>query len=203
MSAAADRPILLVEADRTAGEQLARLLAGDGYRVELARTARHARALAEESSPRLAVLGALMGRQSRRSACSPRSARWEDPAAGWDPQLPALVLGRAGGCQYDALRAFEGRSRRLPCRARRLPGAACTDRSRPAARPSATTACADARGPRGCESTSPRARRISTAGHCSCGGWSTTCWSISPVSRGGSSPATSFSGTSGVTGRRR
>ncbi len=39
-------PILVVESDRKLGEALASQLAADGFRVELARTARHARILA-------------------------------------------------------------------------------------------------------------------------------------------------------------
>jgi DNA-binding response OmpR family regulator len=106
MSFAADRPILLVEGVRADGERLARLLAADGFRVELARNARHARALAAESSPCMAVLGALS--PPRGALALLREIRsWQEPDDGWDPRLPALVLGTGAPGEYDALRAFE------------------------------------------------------------------------------------------------
>jgi DNA-binding response OmpR family regulator len=97
-------PILLVEADRGLGEALAQQLAADGYRVELARNERHARLLARETRPRLAVLGRL---ETPRGALSLlEEIRAGEPAQVWDRRLPALVLG-AAAAELDALRAFE------------------------------------------------------------------------------------------------
>jgi DNA-binding response OmpR family regulator len=97
-------PILLVEADRRLGEALAQQLAADGYRVELARSARHARLLAAETSPRLAVLGQL---EAPRGALSLlEEIRADAPGEVWDRHLPALVIG-AAPAELDALRAFE------------------------------------------------------------------------------------------------
>jgi DNA-binding response OmpR family regulator len=106
MTPATEPPILLVEADRTYGEKLARLLVADGFRVELARNARHARVLAAESPPRLALLGAC---ESPRGALALleeiRGCAVLD--GGWDRRLPALVLSSSHPNEFDALRAFE------------------------------------------------------------------------------------------------
>jgi len=101
----ADGPILVVEADRRLGEALASQLAADGFRVELARTARHARMLASESRPGLALLGGL---ESPRGALGLldeiRGAEEESPC--WDSRMPAMVIG-GGAAELDVLRAFE------------------------------------------------------------------------------------------------
>jgi len=94
--------ILLVESDRALAESLATQLIADGYRVELARTADHARLLAGECRPRLAVLGALD--HDRGGVGLLEEIR--DAGEKWDPQLPALVIG-ASAQQLDMLRAFE------------------------------------------------------------------------------------------------
>ena len=97
-------PILLVEADRRFGEAIAQQLAADGFRVELARNARHARILASEARPRLAVLGRL---ESPRGALSLlEEIRGEDAAGLWGRRLPAVVIG-VSGAELEALRAFE------------------------------------------------------------------------------------------------
>jgi two-component system phosphate regulon response regulator PhoB len=96
--------ILLVEADQRFGEAIAQQLAADGYRVELARNARHARILASETRPRLAVLGRL---EAPRGALSLlEEIRSDIPGRVWDRRLPALVIG-GGAVELDALRAFE------------------------------------------------------------------------------------------------
>lgn len=105
MIAAMSAPVLVVEADRTLGEEIARQLAADGFRVELARNARHARILASESSPGVAVLGEL---ESPRGALSlleeiRECDKREKP---WDNRLPALILGRCD-TELDMLRAFD------------------------------------------------------------------------------------------------
>lgn len=102
-------PILLVEADRAVAETLAQQLAADGYRVELARTIPHARILAAQCPPRLAVLGRLSSPRGaidlldeiRRGHCD-----GGDPEEDWDRALPALVIG-ADADDLDVLRAFE------------------------------------------------------------------------------------------------
>jgi DNA-binding response OmpR family regulator len=97
--------ILLVESDRRLGEALAEQLIADGYRVELARNARHARILASATRPGLAVLGGLdTPRGSLELLEEIRGC--EDPRQIWDRALPALVIGSAGH-EIDALRAFD------------------------------------------------------------------------------------------------
>jgi DNA-binding response OmpR family regulator len=98
-------PILLVEADRAQGQKLAELLVADGFSVELARTAEHARILAGERTPRLALLGELSTPRGSLDLLEEIRARpGEEPV--WDPGLPALVLGARPG-ELEALRAFE------------------------------------------------------------------------------------------------
>ncbi|MHB8531615.1 MAG: response regulator transcription factor, partial [Solirubrobacteraceae bacterium] len=99
-------PILVVERDRASGERIARLLAADGFKVELARSAIHARLLASESSPRVALLGALP--PPRGTLALLEEIRACPSAEGdWDRSLPALVLGNGAPPELDALRAFE------------------------------------------------------------------------------------------------
>lgn len=96
--------ILVVEAERELGNALAQQLTGDGYRVELARTAEHARMLARASSPRLALLGTLdPPRGALQLLEEIRAAR---EGAAWDRRIPALVIGSEGG-ELEVLRAFE------------------------------------------------------------------------------------------------
>jgi DNA-binding response OmpR family regulator len=98
-------PILVVESDRHLGRDLAEQLIADGFDVELARTAEHARVLASISAPRLAVLGWLdsqpgaleLLREIRRAGA---------PDTPWDDALPAIVMG-ARAHELDMLRAFE------------------------------------------------------------------------------------------------
>jgi DNA-binding response OmpR family regulator len=98
-------PILVVESDRHLGQAIAEQLIADGFNVELARTAEHARVLAGASAPKLAVLGWLdspsgtleLLREIRRTG---------DAGAPWDGALPAIVLG-AHARELDMLRAFE------------------------------------------------------------------------------------------------
>ena len=97
-------PILLVESDRRLGEAMARQLAADGYRVELASNARHARMLAAGARPRLAVLGRLDS--PRGTLALLEEIRSDEEGRVWDSGMPALVIGAAAG-ELDALRAFE------------------------------------------------------------------------------------------------
>jgi DNA-binding response OmpR family regulator len=105
MSPDAAGPILVVESDRQLGQAIAEQLVADGFSVELARSAEHARILAGASAPKLAVLGLL---DSQRGALELlREIREsEDFAAPWDRTLPAIVVGSRGR-ELDVLRAFE------------------------------------------------------------------------------------------------
>lgn len=98
-------PILVIESDRRLGHAIAEQLLADGFSVELARTAEHARVLAAARSPRLAVLGWLDSPRGTLALldeirCSPHGG------GPWDRALPAIVI----SCQareLDMLRAFE------------------------------------------------------------------------------------------------
>ncbi len=99
------RPILLVEADRRVGVALAEQLAADGYAVELACSVEHARILASQRAPGLALLGELEApRGALRLLEEIRGAK--SSGAPWDSSLPAIVLG-ASSRQLDVLRAFD------------------------------------------------------------------------------------------------
>jgi DNA-binding response OmpR family regulator len=101
----ARRPILVVESDRELGHLIAEQLAADGYSVELARSAEHARVLARESSPKLALLGSLeRPRGALQLLEEIRAADERDTA--WQRTLPAIVIGSSTQ-ELDVLRAFE------------------------------------------------------------------------------------------------
>jgi DNA-binding response OmpR family regulator len=104
-SAEAGGPILVVEADRLLGEAIAGQLAADGFSVELAHTAEHARILAHANAPRLAVLGSL---ETPRGALTLLDEIRRPVAVGplWDRTLPAIVVGSRAR-ELDVLRAFE------------------------------------------------------------------------------------------------
>ncbi len=114
MSPPPEGPILVVESDRRLGDAIAEQLLADGYRVEVARTARHARVLARRSAPQLAVLGAVdaprgalgLLEEIRGSANGHRE---------WDPGMPAMLLA-APSRELDALRAFEAGADDFICR---------------------------------------------------------------------------------------
>jgi DNA-binding response OmpR family regulator len=98
-------PILVVESDRQLGDAITDQLVADGFSVELARTAEHARVLAAAHTPRLAVLGRL---DSPRGALAlleeiRHCERAHEP---WDRALPAIVMGSQVR-ELDLLRAFE------------------------------------------------------------------------------------------------
>ena len=96
--------ILLVESERDLGTVLADQLIADGYRVELARTAEHARILARTINPRLALLGSLPAPRGHLALLEEiRSSRG---TGAWQRDLPAIVLG-ARPHELEVLRAFE------------------------------------------------------------------------------------------------
>jgi DNA-binding response OmpR family regulator len=105
MSLDATAPILVVESDRQLGQAIVEQLIADGFKVELARSAEHARMLAGASAPKLAVLGRLdspsgaleLLREIRRPG---------RPGTPWDGALPAIVMGTEAR-ELDMLRAFE------------------------------------------------------------------------------------------------
>jgi DNA-binding response OmpR family regulator len=98
-------PILVVESDRRLGQALAEQLTADGYRVQLARSAEHARVLAGACAPKLALLGDLD--RPRGALELLQEIRGSDPAdAPWDRVLPAIMIGPHAH-ELDLLRAFE------------------------------------------------------------------------------------------------
>jgi DNA-binding response OmpR family regulator len=105
MSGDSGGPILVVESDRQLGEAIAEQLTADGFNVELARTAEHARVLAAASAPQLAVLGWL---DSPRGALALLEEIRQSGHTGtpWDRALPAIVVGPRAR-ELDMLRAFE------------------------------------------------------------------------------------------------
>jgi DNA-binding response OmpR family regulator len=98
-------PILVVESDRQLGQAIAEQLVADGFNVELASSAEHARILASTSAPKLAVLGLL---DSQRGALELlREIRESgELATPWERTLPAIVVGSRAR-ELDVLRAFE------------------------------------------------------------------------------------------------
>ncbi len=96
--------ILLVEAEQELARSVGEQLIADGYRVEVARTAEHARVLARAGSPTLAVLGAVDA--PRGAVGLLEEIRAAKPGTPWDRSLPAIVVG-ARAREPDLLRAFE------------------------------------------------------------------------------------------------
>jgi len=100
-----DAPILVVEADPRLGHAIAEQLVADGFNVELARTAEHARILAGATAPKLVVLGLLDSRSGAIELLREiRRARRLD--APWERTLPAIVVGSEAH-ELDMLRAFD------------------------------------------------------------------------------------------------
>jgi DNA-binding response OmpR family regulator len=105
LRASAAAPILVVESDRRLGQAIAGQLTADGFCVELARTAEHARILARSSAPKLAVLGSLESPSGAIELLREiRHAAWRDTH--WDRAMPAIVV-CGGAHELDMLRAFE------------------------------------------------------------------------------------------------
>lgn len=99
------RPILVVESDPRLGRAIVEQLHADGYRAELARSAEHARVLADRSEPKLAVLGGLDSPRGTLELLEEiRTA--DRGGAPWEQGLPAIVVGSQAQ-ELDILRAFE------------------------------------------------------------------------------------------------
>jgi DNA-binding response OmpR family regulator len=97
--------ILVVESDPDHGSAIAEQLAADGFAVELAETAAHARSLAMANEPKLVLLGELgSGRGALELLGEIREGARAD--APWRRGLPAIVIGSRAG-ELDVLRAFE------------------------------------------------------------------------------------------------
>lgn len=104
-------PILVVESDPDTAGTLVEQFAADGYRVELARTAEHARMLADRGHPRLVVLGDMDSRlaalellqEIRAAACGTAAC---ERSSRWTRETPVIVLGERAS-ELDMLRAFE------------------------------------------------------------------------------------------------
>jgi DNA-binding response OmpR family regulator len=93
-------PLLIVESRVSDGRRLADELAHDGYRVDLARSAEHARILARAGSPELLVLGFL----DEPGGALGLLAEVRE-SGGW-PTAPAVLVLRCGD-PLQTLRAFE------------------------------------------------------------------------------------------------
>lgn len=99
------RPILVVESDPQLGRAIVEQLHADGYCVELARSAEHARVLADRSVPKLAVLGGLDSPRGTLELLEEiRTA--DRGCAPWEQGLPTIVVGSQAH-ELDMLRAFE------------------------------------------------------------------------------------------------
>jgi DNA-binding response OmpR family regulator len=101
----AGAPILVVESDRRLGRALTEQLAADGFDVELASTAEHARVLASASAPRIALLGWLDSPPGALELLR-EIRRGQAPDTPWDGALPAIVMATRAQ-ELDMLRAFE------------------------------------------------------------------------------------------------
>jgi DNA-binding response OmpR family regulator len=100
--------ILLVESSVPVGGELVEQLRADGYRVALARTEDHARALARAQPIRAILLGVL---DTPRGALDlleevRRSTGGSVGGSPWEERTPAIVLSPSAE-QLDLLRAFE------------------------------------------------------------------------------------------------
>jgi DNA-binding response OmpR family regulator len=98
-------PILVVEADSERTRALVSQLVADGFAVEVARTAEHARILARTRTPELALLGDLdPPRGTLRLLEEIReSGLGKSP---WDRGMPTIVVGTKEH-ELEMLRAFE------------------------------------------------------------------------------------------------
>jgi DNA-binding response OmpR family regulator len=98
-------PILVVESDPQIGRAIVEQLHADGYRAALARSAEHARILADRDMPKLAVLGGLDSPRGTLELLEEIRAA-DCGRAAWERGLPAIVIGSQAQ-ELDVLRAFE------------------------------------------------------------------------------------------------
>jgi DNA-binding response OmpR family regulator len=95
--------VLVVEHDPDIGAPLVEQLRADGYRVRLARTAEHARALARGDPPAIVLLAQLPAPDSSLELLGEIR---RPGASAWWPGLPVIVCGTLNH-EADLLRAFE------------------------------------------------------------------------------------------------
>jgi DNA-binding response OmpR family regulator len=106
--------VLVIEHDPELGRAILDQLAADRYRVQLARTAEHARALARAAPPSLALIGGLEPPHAAIGLLEEIRASGTgigaDAAAGveehWPAKLPVIVIS-SHSLEPDVLRAFE------------------------------------------------------------------------------------------------
>jgi DNA-binding response OmpR family regulator len=95
----------VVEADRDTGTLLAERLIADGYSVDVARSASHARLLARTGGPDALLLGAL--ETTRAPLDLLEEVRSASPGSAWSPRVPTIVLGAGGRNELALVRSFE------------------------------------------------------------------------------------------------
>src|SRR3977135_1002201 len=102
---AAQGSILVCESARSLGRAIADQLIADGYQVQLALSAEHARVLSRATAPGLAVLGNI---DCPRGALGllEEIRESDGPGSPWDRALPAIVVSSRAH-ELDVLRAFE------------------------------------------------------------------------------------------------
>ena len=99
--------ILLVETGTSVGSELVEQLRADRYRVVVAQSAEHARALARAQPIRAILLGALDTPRGWLDLLEEVRCHTSHPGGPmWEEDLPVIVLSQTGG-QLDLLRAFE------------------------------------------------------------------------------------------------
>ena len=98
-------PILVIEREPRAGEAIAVQLLADGFAVDVARTAEHARVLARSAPPAIALLGELDAPNAAVELLREIRRGQEQESSPWDRRTPAIVLSRRAG-ELDLLRAF-------------------------------------------------------------------------------------------------
>lgn len=104
MSSPGPAPVLLISVRPQQSESVAAGLELDGLAVARAGSARHARVLAAQAPPALAMIGELA--TPREALDLLREIRSSGPGGAWDPRLPAMLLAPASG-GADVVRALD------------------------------------------------------------------------------------------------